>query len=514
MPGIEKEQKYTRLLPSLSRFPVLVVEDDTAQRELLVETLRMWGLVVFEADSGESALRFLDESKEAVRLIITDIQMPGIDGIAFLRRIRKGKPGRFYFIAISGFGDRDTVQQSLDAGATDFLKKPYLPEQLFARLAVLDRLIALEQNYQDLVKGLFDVMTEMLGSRDKYTLEHSLRVAALSKKVGERLGLGENELNVLEIGCLVHDVGKIAIPDNILLKPGPFDALDRKIMNLHPLIGVRFLASRYPDRRVHDIILQHHERLDGSGYPDGIGKSEINPLVLIVSPCDVYEALIAHRPYRIPMTKEAALAILEEEASKGRFDMEVVHALGDILEGWDPLSISRDVSKYLEIVESFRRREYFREPLCCFYNYRYINFLELEREEILGRAPSYTFVIIDFKNVEALNKRLGYIMADEILDEIGDNILDILGGVCSMEEKKVSRAILFRKGPDFWILTSYSKNVVERMKRRVCEVLENAKRDWGLRASLCAQEFPSSTSFLRALNLIMEQEEEGLDRDA
>ena len=185
---------------------------------------------------------------------------------------------------------------------------------------MLDRIVALEYDYHALVKGLFDLMTEMLGSRDSYTLEHSLRVAALSRRVAKRMGVQDEEIEALELGCMVHDMGKIAIPDDILLKPSPFDSLDRKIMNLHPVIGAGFLERRYPDLRVSEIALQHHERLDGSGYPNGLKKGEINPLVEIVSPCDVYEALVAKRPYKRPISREHALEIIDEDTRKGKFN--------------------------------------------------------------------------------------------------------------------------------------------------------------------------------------------------
>ncbi|OCC15297.1 HD-hydrolase domain [Dissulfuribacter thermophilus] len=501
MLGTQTDKKMNAVLPSLSRFSVLVVEDDPLQRELLSNLLRSWGLHVFEADSGESAFEFLQNTKEKVRLLITDLQMPRMDGLALLKKIRRERPYRFYSIAISGLGDRESIQKALKAGASDFLKKPFLPEQLFARLAVLDRIVALEEDYYALVKGLFDVMTEMLGSRDSYTLEHSLRVAALSKRVGMRMGIADEELEALELGCLVHDVGKIAIPDDILLKPGPFDTLDRKIMNLHPNIGASFLEKRYPDLRVSEIALQHHERLDGSGYPHGLMGKEINPLVLIVSPCDVYEALVAQRPYKRPMDKESALDIIDEEVRKGRFSKDVVANLKEVLKEWDPLAIKKNNSKELDLIESFRKKTYFREPLCSFYNYRYI--LSLEKEQLLDATDKYKLILIDFENIGEFNRRIGYLKTDEILDEIGEKLQEILNTLHEWNRPSEKNALLFRKGPDFLVFTSYPKEVNEKIEQQIFDVLKVAERDWGLKANMKSKEFTGSQSFSKALDIMV-----------
>jgi putative nucleotidyltransferase with HDIG domain len=189
--------------------------------------------------------------------------------------------------------------------------------------------MALEEKYQALIKDLFDVMGEMLGSRDPYSWEHSLRVAAISRRIGLRQGLSSEELEVLEMGCLIHDIGKIAIPDDVLLKPGRFNNIDRQIMNMHPTIGAKYLAFRYPDDRITEIVLYHHERLDGSGYPAGLKGDDISPMVRIVSVADIYEALIAKRPYKSSISSTQAIEILKDEAREGRLDQNVVEALED-----------------------------------------------------------------------------------------------------------------------------------------------------------------------------------------
>ncbi len=496
---LDKEINFA--LTTLRKFSVLVVEDDPDQRELICLSLSTWGLRSFQAESGEEALDFLRTTKEYVRVLITDINMPGMDGLTLIKRIRRERPYKFYIIVISGLGDRETVQKALRAGASDFLKKPFMPEQLFARLAVLDRVITLEEDYQALVKGLFDVMTEMLGSRDSYTMEHSLRVAGLSKRVAQKLELSDDEIDALELGCLVHDVGKVAIPDDILLKPGPFDTLDRKIMNLHPIIGASFLEKRYPDLRVAEIAKQHHERLDGSGYPHGLSKGEINPLVEIVSPCDVYEALVSKRPYKTPISKTRALEILQSDVQKGKLNGEIVRCLGEVLNEWDPLTIKRENSNELEFIESFRKKTYFREPLCSFYNYRYI--LSLDKEQLLDSESSYTFILVDFTNIGETNRRLGYFKTDEILDSVGEMLQETLNSYQEMGEEESYHLILFRKGPDFLLFTSHPKDVISKIEEDVKKILDESQKKWGLKYNVKSKRFPGNASFRKALDLMV-----------
>ncbi len=443
-------------LPTLGKYKILVVEDDPSQRELLLLHIQKWGLNGIGAADGQEGLSILS-SDDSIKLLITDLKMPTIDGLELLRRIQESGRAKLYSIVLSGVSDRRTLINTLEAGATDYMVKPCHPEQLFARLAVLDKIMALEESHKALIKDLFDVMGEMLGSRDNYTSEHSLRVAALSRRTAKVLGLSSDEMEVLELGCLVHDIGKIAIPDDVLLKPGRFDKMDRRIMNMHPVIGAGFLASRYPDDRVTEIVLYHHERLDGSGYPKGLKGDEIPPLVRIVAVADIYEALVAKRPYKTPFKKDKAMQILREEAEQGRLDKDVVDALGKALEDFDPLIIQKHVTRDITEVESFRRIAYFREPLCSFYNYRYL--LAMDRGLVsLGGQSGYFLVLIDFINLKRLNRSLGYLKADQILDEFGESLQFYLADFNKINVNLSGEAILCRKGADYLIYLVHPGN--------------------------------------------------------
>ncbi len=173
-------------LPVLSKYGVLVAEDVAQERELLVAHLSEWGLNATTAVDGKEALSILIKN-DTIRLLIADLHMPGLGGLELLQEVKNLTRPKLYSIVLGGIKDTQTLINALQAGATDYMVKPCHPEQIFARLAVLDQVMALEEKHQALIKDLFDVMGEMLGSRDSYSLEHSLRIAAISRRKGRSL---------------------------------------------------------------------------------------------------------------------------------------------------------------------------------------------------------------------------------------------------------------------------------------------------------------------------------------
>jgi putative nucleotidyltransferase with HDIG domain len=495
-------------LPVLSKYGVLVAEDAVQERELLVAYLSEWGLNATGAVDGREALSILIKD-DTIRLLITDLHMPEFGGLELLQEVKDLARPKLYSIVLSGIKDRQTLINALQAGATDYMVKPCHPEQIFARLAVLDRVMALEKKHQALIKDLFDVMGEMLGSRDPYSLEHSLRVAAISRRVGLRQGLSSEELEVLEMGCLIHDIGKVAIPDDILLKPGRFNNIDRQIMNMHPTIGARYLATRYPDDRVTEIVLYHHERLDGSGYPEGLKGDDISPMVRIVSVADIYEALIAKRPYKSPISGIQAIEVLKDEARKGRLDQNVVEALEEVVYDWNPLTIQQRQSyRDIDALEIFRRITYFREPMCSFYNYRCL--LTLDRiTDLTCIGPQYYLIFIDFKNLNQINKKRGYIKTDQMLDKLGEGMQQSMNDFSNINSNINGEALLFRKGADYIIYTNYALDSIQQLSELIQDQLNTRKNQWGLEASFILESFPSTCSLEYAFNQLLGNNDKG-----
>ena len=326
--------------PTLTKYSMSVAEGETLEKELLAGQFSEWKLHVKAASDDREDLSLLKEDY-TIRPLTTDMQMPELDGLGFSQEIKNLARPKLYSIVLSGIRDGHTMTDALQAEATDYMVKPCHPEQIFARLAVLDQMIAFGEGYQTLASAPFDVMGNMFGSRDIYSLDHSLRAAAISRRIGLRLGLSSEDLKTLEMGCLLHDIGKSAIPDDILLKPGCFNDVDRDIVQMHPTIGAKFLEGCYPDDRITDIILHHHERLDGSGYPSGLEGDDIGLMVRIVSVADVYEALIVKRPYKTAMTSTQAIETLRDEVKEGLLDQSVVEVLEKVVASWDPLTIQR-----------------------------------------------------------------------------------------------------------------------------------------------------------------------------
>jgi response regulator RpfG family c-di-GMP phosphodiesterase len=488
-------------LPVLSKYSVLVAEDVAQERELLVAYLSEWGLNATGAADGREALSILIKD-DTIRLLITDLHMPELGGLELLQEVKNLARPKLYSIVLSGIKDRQTLINALQAGATDYMVKPCHPEQIFARLAVLDQVMALEEKYQALIKDLFDVMGEMLGSRDPYSWEHSLRVAAISRKIGLRQGLSSEELEVLEMGCLIHDIGKIAIPDDVLLKPGRFNNIDRQIMNMHPTIGAKYLAFRYPDDRITEIVLYHHERLDGSGYPAGLKGDDISPMVRIVSVADIYEALIAKRPYKSSISSTQAIEILKDEAREGRLDQNVVEALEEVVYDWNPLTIQRNPGKDIDDLEFFRRITYFREPMCSFYNYRYL--LILDKIITLGiDRPEYFMIFINFKNLEQIDRNWGYLKTDQILDEIGENIQQSMSDFSETNSEINGKALLFRRASDYLIFANYPHDFIQQLSDLIQDQLDTCKNEWELETGFLLESFPSTCSLEDALNQLL-----------
>ena len=495
-------------LPALRKYSVLVAEDEAQERNLLLAHLSEWGLNATGVADGREALSILRKD-DTIRLLITDLCMPEFGGLELLEEVKNLARPKVYSIVLSGVKDRQTMINALQAGATDYMVKPCHPEQIFVRLAAINQVMALEEGHQALIRDLFDVMGEMLGSRDPYSLEHSLRVAAISQGIGLLQGLSSEEMEVLGIGCLIHDIGKIAIPDNILLKPGRFNNIDRKIMSMHPTIGARYLDSRYHDDRVIEIVLKHHERLDGSGYPKGLKGDDISTMVRIVSVADTYEALIAKRPYKSPLSSSQAMKILKEEVKEGRLDADITAALEEVVYDWNPLTIQRQQCSEISSLELFRQITYFREPMCSFYNYRCLLTLDKITALSIKRFP-YSIIIISFENLKQISRKWGYLRADQMLDEIGENIQHSINDFSKANTGVNYEATLYRKGLDYLIFANCPLDSMQHLFEMIQEQLQICKNEWELEISFLLESFPATYSLEDALNHLLQADDKDL----
>jgi putative two-component system response regulator len=303
---------------------VLVVDDEDINRALLERLLKQQGYQVIAVSSGAEALARL--SGIHPDLILLDVQMPGANGFEICARLKERSDTRLIPVAlVTGLNSREHKIKGLKAGADDFIGKPFDPEELQARVASLVRL---KQYTDDLdsTEGILRSLALMIEARDQYTDGHCERLSHYAVLLGTALGHSADDLAALDRGGYLHDIGKIGIPDAVLLKPSALTPDEFELMKQHPVIGDRLCGELRSLRLVREIVRQHHERLDGSGYPDGLRGDEVSVLAQIVSTVDLYDAVTSARPYRPALPPEYAFAELRDEAARGLRGVEMVEA--------------------------------------------------------------------------------------------------------------------------------------------------------------------------------------------
>lgn len=310
-----------RLLIADDRALVLVVEDDPANRALLERLLEREGYRTKGVGDGEAAL--LAVAEHAPDLILLDIGLPRMDGYEVTRRLRSNlRTLAVPVILLTGRSSLDDVVEGLDAGADDFLSKPFRQPELLARIRSALRLRqALVR--MDAAHKAVAALANAVEAKDPNTEQHCQRLANLAARLGAQAGLEGLELEAVAYGALLHDVGKIGVPEAILTKPTPLDVDEWEIMRRHPEIGERICEPLAAAGTFTPIVRHHHERWDGRGYPDGL-RGEAIPLgARIVGLVDAFDAMTHDRPYRRALPVPVAINELWRE-SGSQFDRALV----------------------------------------------------------------------------------------------------------------------------------------------------------------------------------------------
>ncbi len=270
------------------------------------------------ATSGEEALAQV--SRQSPDLILLDLVMPGMNGVTVLRRLKEDLRTRLIPVVVvtALHSERDKLR-AIESGADDFLNKPFSKAELLARAKALLRLKR-HTDELEYVETVLISLSLIVESRDPYTEGHCQRLARYAESLGGRLGLPEDSLQALRRGGYLHDIGKIAIPDSIFLKRGRLTEEEWRLMRQHPRIGEEICKPLGSLALVLPIIRSHHERWDGSGYPDGLRGEQIPLLARVLQLADIYDALRTQRPYKGALTPAEALEQMQREAEAGLLD--------------------------------------------------------------------------------------------------------------------------------------------------------------------------------------------------
>jgi putative two-component system response regulator len=301
---------------------ILVVDDHVDNTLLMRELLSRQGYEVLIAGNSANAEEIMRQTPPD--LVLLDVIMPGKSGYELCREWKDSPETRLIpVVMITGLSDREDKIRGIEAGADDFLNKPIFPVELFARVASLLRV----KDYTDELENADTVLCTLgrsVESRDPYTEGHCERLAEYASALGRFMGLGAEEQLALRRGGFLHDLGKIAISDEILKKQGLLSPAEWQLMHQHPLIGENICKPLRSLRMVLPIIRHHHEHWDGTGYPDHLAGESIPLLARVLQVVDVYDALRTERPYKPAQSHEQARETMQAEAGCGLWDEAIV----------------------------------------------------------------------------------------------------------------------------------------------------------------------------------------------
>lgn len=300
---------------------ILVADDDLLNLELMHDLLTTEGFEVESVPNGKALLREFSRIKPDV--CVVDVKMPFINGFEVCRHLKSNPETRLIPVVImTGLSATEDRVRGIEAGADDFLTKPVARLELVARLRSLVSL----KNFTDELERAETVLFSLARSieaKDPYTLGHCERLSQYSSELGTQLVLPKEQITALYRAGVVHDIGKVAVPDSILLKPARLTDAERTIMQEHAVIGERICAPLKSLREVLPIIRHHHEKLDGTGYPDGLKGAAIPLTARVLQIVDVFDALTTQRPYKPALSIGDALATMQSEVDRGWWDPEI-----------------------------------------------------------------------------------------------------------------------------------------------------------------------------------------------
>ncbi len=331
--------------PKVSRTTCIVAVDfSEANRKNLAAALDGFEHEIIHLNTTPETIAVL--ARQRVNLVLIDLASAGLDGLELCRLLKKSSATQLLPVYVLGTcDDQEQEVQALEAGADEFLTTPLRPRAFRARVQASLRHRAMIESLDDSETVLFS-LAQSVEDRDPELGQHCHRLALMGAAMGLTLGLPGQDILALQRGGYLHDIGKVAVPDSVLFKPGPLSAGEWETMKTHAERGERICAGMKSLKPVLPIIRNHHERWDGSGYPDRLRGEEIPLLARVLQIADIYDALTTVRPYKAAVSPEQALATIRQEAKKGWRDPNLVEMFADILPTFRTTPIETDHSHF------------------------------------------------------------------------------------------------------------------------------------------------------------------------
>ena len=417
-----------------SDISVLYVEDDAMLRKGVVEYLKLIFDDVDAVANGAIGLEVYD--KKPYDIVITDIQMPKMNGLEMVKNIRLKEKNQ-EIIILTAFSEVNYLLDAITLNVSGYILKPLDYTQLNTILyKIVDKIqvYRLNERYQADLEDMVKVRTEknlkleeekidnyektllslveLVEKRDTYTGGHSLRVASYSKLIAQKMDYSEQDCELIYRAGILHDIGKIETPDAVLLKPGKLDALEFRLIKEHVTTGADMLSKIPMYKEIAKIILQHHERYDGKGYPKGLQKDEIMPLARIMIVADAFDAMTTNRIYKPRKSLDASLKELKKYSGI-QFHPEVIDVAIEVLKEID---VDKNIGQLPSTdMEDKRFAFFFEDQLTKAYNQQYLELILIQNQD---NSKTKYISAISVHNFTQYNKKFGWNHGDEFLKEI------------------------------------------------------------------------------------------------
>lgn len=460
------------------KLSVLYVEDEPELRASIQTYLqKLFGVVETAKDGLEALHKFQHQTFD---IVISDIQMPQLDGLTMSEQIRQRQPDQ-EIIIVSAYSDMQYFVRAIEIGVSGYIIKPVnyhqMNETLYKSVLKLTKfkenqlysenleklvaersaaLVAAEAEKAENFEKTLLALVEMIEDRDAYTGGHSQRVAEYSKLIAQVAGFSEQECDLVYRAGVLHDIGKVATPDTILLKPGRLNELEYRLIQEHVTVGYQLLSKIPMYQSLAEIMHFHHERYDGKGYPKGLKADEIPPLSRVMIIADAFDAMTTNRIYKVRKSFQAAIAELKK-LSGSQFDPQIVPKAVQALSQLDELEEvdQQPISK----IEQERFSYFYRDQLTGTYNRDYLDFVLNRNRQLQSFKHIYVFFL---HGIGEFNKQHGWTAGDRILVQLGEFLI-----------QKFSNDVVFRIMGDDFVVLDKSKSEEQLLLIEQAEFLKN-----------------------------------------